>query len=209
VDEKKTMFWLALAVGLWATDILHHIRPEVVAIGIGLALTLPKLGVLGTRAIREVNYLLIVFLGGVLSMGEVLLHTKALDVLGGNTIMAGMTSLLRNSFVGTIVLYWAGFAYHFLLASEFSMLSTSLPVVIRFAQTHGYNPVALAMVWSFAAGGKLFVYQSSVLMLGYSYGYFQTRDLLRVGFFLTVIQGVLLVMLVPFYWPLIGLHWMQ
>jgi di/tricarboxylate transporter len=89
------------------------------------------------------------------------------------------------------------------------MLSTSLPVIIRFAVAHGYNPVALAMAWNFASGGKLFVYQSTVLILGYSYGSFEAKDLMRVGLVLTIVEGLVLFLLVPFYWPLIGLHWLQ
>ncbi len=208
VEEKKTLFWLALAICLWATDKLHHVRPEVVALGVGLVLALPKIGVLGTRAIRQVNFLLILFLGGVLSMGEVLMHTKALDVLS-NAMMAWMSPLLGSVVYSANVLYWTAFAYHFVLASELSMLSTSLPMVVRFAQTHGYNPVAFALVWNFASGGKLFVYQSSVLILGYSYGYFEGKDLLRVGIWLTILEGLLLLVLVPLYWPHIGIHWRQ
>ena len=66
------------------------------------------------------------------------------------------------------MLYWTGFLYHFVLGSELSMLSTSLPVILGYAQSHGFNPTAVAMVWAFSAGGKLFVYQSSVLIQGYA-----------------------------------------
>ena len=107
------------------------------------------------------------------------------------------------------MLYWTAFAYHFVLASELSMLSTSLPVLVNFAVQHGFNPVALAMVWNFASGGKMFVYQSAVLILGYSYGYFQGKDLIRVGLVLTIVEGLILLFLVPFYWPLIGLQWLK
>jgi di/tricarboxylate transporter len=152
--------------------------------------------------------LLIVFTGGALSMSTVLAKTKALDVLT-DKMMQWMTPLIGSSFYSASVLYWSAFLYHFLLSTEVSMLSTSLPVIIRFAVTHGYNPVALAMVWNFASGGKLFVYQSTVLILGYSYGSFEAKDLLRVGLVLTIVEGLVLFLLVPFYWPLIGLHWLQ
>jgi di/tricarboxylate transporter len=61
------------------------------------------------------------------------------------------------------------------------------------------------MIWTFASGGKLFVYQSAVMIVGYSYGYFDSRDMLRVGLALTIIESVLLLLVVPFYWPLIGI----
>ena len=55
------------------------------------------------------------------------------------------------------------------------------------------------------AGGKIFVYQSGVLLVGYSYGYFEAKDLLKVGFILTVIESANLVLLVCLYWPLLGI----
>jgi solute carrier family 13 (sodium-dependent dicarboxylate transporter), member 2/3/5 len=206
VAEKKTLAWLLLAIALWSTDALHGISPAVVAMGIGLAVSLPLIGVLKTKDIRSINFLLIIFLGGALSMGEVLIKTKALDVISG-AMMSWMEPLLSNRFVAASVLYWTGFVYHFALASELSMLSTSLPVLIKFAQTHGYNPVALAMLWNFASGGKLFVYQSSVLVLGYAYGQFDGRDMLKVGLVLTIVEGLIVMFLVPIYWPMIGLQW--
>jgi hypothetical protein len=62
------------------------------------------------------------------------------------------------------------------------------------------------MIWTFAAGGKIFVYQSAVLIVGYSYGYFGARDLFRLGLILTGVESLLLLLLVPYYWPLIGLR---
>ena len=204
--QKKALGWLVLAICLWASDALHGISPAVVAMGIGLAVSLPMIGVLKTQDIRSINFLLIIFLGGALSMGEVLIKTKALDTLTG-VMMSWMEPLLANHFLAGSVLYWTGFLYHFALASELSMISTSLPVIIKFSQTHGFNPVALAMLWNFASGGKLFVYQSSVLVLGYSFGHFEGRDLLKVGAILTLVEGLIVMFLVPFYWPLIGLNW--
>jgi hypothetical protein len=42
------------------------------------------------------------------------------------------------------------------------------------------------MLWTFAGGGKLFMYQNTALILGYSYGFFTAKDLLKVGAVLTV-----------------------
>jgi len=122
-------------------------------------------------------------------------------------MMSWMTPLMGGAYESPSVLYWAGFLYHFVLGSELSMLSTSLPVMLNYAQSHGFNPTAVAMVWAFAAGGKLFMYQSSVLIQGYAYGYFDSRDMFKVGLVLTIIEGIILFFLVPLYWPLIGLSW--
>jgi solute carrier family 13 (sodium-dependent dicarboxylate transporter), member 2/3/5 len=204
--EKRTLALLLLAVALWSTDFIHHIDPAIIALGVGLAVALPGIGILSAKDVRSMNFLLIVFLGAALSMGTVLIHTKALDLLTGN-MMSWMTPLLTGTFQSPSVLYWTGFLYHFALGSELSMLSTSLPVIVNYAQSHALNPVALAMVWAFASGGKLFVYQSSVLVQGLAYGYFTSRDMLKVGLALSVAEGIILLFLVPLYWPLIGLSW--
>ena len=116
------------------------------------------------------------------------------------------TPYLTNLFSTPIVLYWVAFFYHFLLASEISMLGTSIPLVMEFAKAHGMPPLLLGMIWTFAAGGKLFAYQSGVLIVGYSYGYFTAGDLVRIGFWLTIVEFIMLALIVPFYWPLIGIQ---
>ena len=117
-----------------------------------------------------------------------------------------MQPLLGHIVVTTAVMYWTAFLYHFLLASEISMLATSVPLIMELAKSSGFNPLQLGLIWTFAAGGKLFAYQSGVLIVGYSYGYFEARDLIRMGAWLTIIEFVMLMLLVPFYWPLIGIH---
>ena len=132
-------------------------------------------------------------------------YERSLDVLTQG-VFAWMEPFLTNIYNTTAILYWVAFVYHFFLASEISMLGTSIPLVMAFAKQHGFHPLLLGLIWTFSAGGKLFAYQSGVLIVGYSYGYFQPRDLLKMGAWLTVIEFVLLMLLVPFYWPLIGIR---
>ena len=177
----------------------------MIGLGIGFCAVLPGLGVLTVEDLKRVNLLPVFFVASAIGMGEVLNQTKALTLLT-NVMFAWMEPLLSNVFVTTLVLYWTGFVYHFFLASEISMLATSMPLLMNFAKAHGFSPLQLGMIWSFAAGGKIFVYQSAVTTVGYSYGYFEAKNLLRIGFLLTVIESIILLLLVPFYWPLIGIH---
>ena len=194
-----------VAMVLWLTDFIHGISPSIIGLGIGFCAVLPGLGVLTVEDLKRVNLLPVFFVASALGMGEVLNQTKALSLLT-NFVFAWMEPLLSNVFVTTIVLYWTGFVYHFFLASEISKLATSMPLLMNFAKAHNFNPLLLGMIWSFAAGGKIFVYQSAVMMVGYSYGYFEARDLLRIGFCLTVIESIILMLLVAFYWPVIGIR---
>jgi solute carrier family 13 (sodium-dependent dicarboxylate transporter), member 2/3/5 len=202
--EKRAALLMAAAILLWLTDFLHHISPAVVGMGVGLFALIPRVGVLEIEDMKQLNYLPVFFVASAISMGAVLEATHGLGVLT-RFVFGWMQPFMTNIISTTIAMYWTAVVYHFLLASEISMLGTSIPLVMEFAKTHGLNPLQLGMIWTFAAGGKLFAYQSGVLIVGYSYGYFAARDLLRIGAWLTVVEFLVLLVLVPFYWPLIGL----
>ena len=182
---------LAVAILLWLTDFAHRIPSSVVGMGVGLFALLPRVGILDIEDMKRLNYLPVFFVAAAVSMGTVLEATKGLDVLTTH-VFAWMQPYMTNILSTTIVMYWTAFIYHFLLASEISMLGTSIPLVMEFAKAQGVNPLQLGMIWTFAAGGKLFAYQSGVLIVGYSYGYFAARDLVRMGAWLTIVEFLVL-----------------
>jgi len=203
--ETKAAILLGAATLLWVTDFIHHISSAKIGLGIGLAALLPYVGLLGVEDLKKVNFLPVFFVAAALSMAQVLIATKGLDLLT-DIMFAWMQPFMTGNFTSTIVLYWTAFVYHIVLSSDIAMLGTSMPLLMNFAKTHGLNPLTLGMVWVFGSGGKIFVYQSAVLIVGYSFGYFRARDLLRVGLLLTVIEFIAILLIVPFYWPLIGIY---
>src|ERR1700756_628348 len=203
--EKRSLLLMSLAIALWATDVIHHISPAVIGIGVGLLAGVPGLGILELEDLKRLNYLPVFFTATAISMGEVLLRTNALNSMT-TVLFAWMRPWVTNMFSLALVPYWTAFVYHIFLGNEFSMLGTSMPPFLNFAKGAGIHLLPLGLVWAFAAGGKIFVYQSGVMVTGYSYGYFDAKDLLRVGFVLTVVESLVLLVLVPFYWPLIGIR---
>src|SRR5256712_3784242 len=69
VPEKKTLAWLLLAGSLWATHLWDKTDPAVIALGVGLMVALPKIGLLKTKDIQRVNFLLIIFMAGGRALG--------------------------------------------------------------------------------------------------------------------------------------------
>jgi anion transporter len=204
-QEWKAALLIAAAIVLWLTDFIHHISPAVIGIGVGLFALLPHVGILKIDDMRKLNYMPVFFVAAAVSMGTVMETTKAIEVLT-HQVLTWMQPFLGNIVLTTVVMYWTAFFYHFLLASEISMLATSIPLVMDLAKSGGFNPLQLGLIWTFAAGGKLFAYQSGVLIVGYSYGYFDARDLVRMGAWLTIVEFIILLLLVPFWWPLIGIQ---
>jgi anion transporter len=201
-NATKCTVLIAIALTLWLTDSIHGISAAMVAFGIGLAGLLPFIDVLDANDFRKANLLPYFFVAAALGMSEVLRATGGLALLT-NTFLGGMEPLLQNRVVAVPVLYWTAFVYHFFTASEISMLATSLPILMEFSKTHALDPLWIGMVWSFAAGGKLFAYQSAPLVIGYSYGYFRHTDLIKLGAVLTLVEFAALALSAAFYWPLL------
>ena len=202
--EKKSLALMLIAIVFWSTDFIHHIPSSMIGLGIGLLAVLPFLRILGIDDIRKLNFLQLFFVAAAVSMGKVLSASNGLAVLT-NVLFARLEPLLTDPLLSTFAIYWSGFVYHLFLASEISMLGTSTPLLMQFALTHGLNPLKLGMLWVFSAGGKIFVYQSGVLVIGYAYGYFRAKDILRLGLIMSLVDSLLLLAVVPFYWPLIGI----
>ncbi len=203
--EKKAFALMLAAIAFWATDFLHHISPSMIGLGIGLLGVLPFLHILDIEDLKRINFLQLFFVAAAVSMGKVLSATKGLDVLT-NVVFAWMQPVLSHNILSIFVLYWSGFIYHIFLASEISMLGTSTPLLMQFAAAHGLSTLKLGMIWVFSSGGKIFVYQSGVLIIGYAYGYFRSKDILRLGLLMSAVDSVLLLLVVPVYWPLIGIR---
>src|ERR1700692_4666861 len=115
---------VAVEILLWLTDFAHHISSSVIGMGVGLFALLPRVGILDVEDMKRLNYLPVFFVAAAVSMGTVLEQTKGLDVLT-NYVFVGIAPYMTNIFSTTIVIYWTAFFYHFLLASEISMLATS------------------------------------------------------------------------------------
>jgi sodium-dependent dicarboxylate transporter 2/3/5 len=203
--ECKAALLIGVATVLWMSDFIHHISPAKIGLGVGLLTLLPFIGVLKTDDLKSLNYLAMFFVATALSMGTVLGATKGLEAVT-SVVFGWMQPLMTTALASTVVLYWTAFAYHIVLSSDVAMLSTSVPLLMDFAKTHGFNPLMFGMIWTFASAGKIFVYQSAVLIVGYSYGFFTTRDLLRMGLLLTLVEFVAVVLTVTLYWPLIGIQ---
>lgn len=206
--EKKLLGTIVVTLGLWSTDFIHHIDPAIVGLGAGLFLVLPRVGVLDTKAITSINFMVVLFSAGAVSMTHVLAETQALGVFR-NFIAGHLENGLSNAFTSSLTLYWGCVLSHFLFPNNQAFIGASLPLLLAATQDLGYSPAVIGMVWQFAGGGVLFAYQSVIWLIGYSYGYFDSRDLLKVGAVTLVIQSALVAAVVPLYWPLIGLSWVQ
>src|SRR5438270_7525750 len=102
--EKKALVLMLLAIGLWMTDMFHHISPAVIGLGVGFVAVLPRFGVLDMEDLKRLNYLPVFFVAAAVSMGQVLVSTKTLDRLT-NVKFAWLHPLLTDGYSSPPVMH--------------------------------------------------------------------------------------------------------
>ena len=203
--EIKATIIMSLATVLWATDYWHHINASIIGVVAGLFACLPVVGAMKKDDFAKANFPIVVFIGAAMCLGNVMADTEILKTLTA-ALFKWMTPVLHSaSMAAGMLLYWYANLFHLFLANEPSMISATMPALMQFAIKDGFNPLTLGMLWGYAAGGKVFVYQSAVLAVGYAFGYFTTKDLFKFGLAIFFVESFLLLVIVPWYWPLLGL----
>jgi anion transporter len=202
--QKYTIALLVGAIVLWSTDTFHGVNPAVIGLGVALAAFIPGVGILDEKDFRTANFSLIIFVACALTMGNLLVNTEVLSRIAA-FVFSWVEPIIPHEHILAACLYAAANFFHLFLGNEPALLSASLPLVLEFAKAHSLNPEAIGMIWVFAAGGKLFIYQSGVLAVGYAFGAFTTRDLLKLGAALIIVEGLNIAFITPLYWNLMGL----
>jgi len=86
-EEKRLSLVLIAALGLWATDFLHGIRPGWVALGAGLVVVMPRIGVMPATVFNDrIKFGPVFYLGSVLGLGNVISASGLAQWIGSGTL---------------------------------------------------------------------------------------------------------------------------
>jgi sodium-dependent dicarboxylate transporter 2/3/5 len=153
------------------------------------------------RAERHVYWNIVLMYGGAIALGASLDKTGAarwlLDhALGGVTLSPFMT--ITAAALGALILSE--------VMSNAAAVAVVLPLAFTLAAGSGASPVALALAVSFGAGlDFIFPMSSAPNTIIFHSGYLRTSDFIRVGAVMTLVSVIILLAVVRFWWPLIGL----
>jgi len=127
-DARRVAIILAITIALWSTDVIHGIRPGVVAVLSGLACLTPRLGVLKPGdAIDGKKILLLTWIGTVLSLGAVLTESGASSLVShALSELAGVTG--QSPFYGHLAI-----AYLAAALTAIATIGGAVPVMVAAA----------------------------------------------------------------------------
>jgi di/tricarboxylate transporter len=205
-SEKVVLFWIGLAIIVWATDFIHHINPAWVAIACAIVLSLPKIGdVLKPPDWAKVNIGTLFFLTAALGIGVVG------GVTGMNHWVAGVVlphHAPSNIILLALLLTVATIVIHMCLGSVLAVMGIVIPTMLAFTAGSGINPLVITLIvyTSVACHFVLPFHHMNVLVgEGETAGLYTDADTVKLGLPMTlIVLFVTLCVELP-WWKLIGL----
>jgi di/tricarboxylate transporter len=197
--EWRMAVILASALGLWATDFLHHIRPGWIGLAAGLVCLLPRVGLLDIHTFNErVRLASFFYIGAVLGVGALIEASRV-----ATTLFGGLPTALGLEPGAD---FW-NFHVLSMLSTATAMLATSpgqpavlAPMAGELAQATGWSMKTVLMTLAIGFSTVLLPYQVPPVVVGMYAAGVATRDAARIFLWQAAFTVALL-------WPMNWLWW--
>jgi di/tricarboxylate transporter len=196
--NKRKWALLGFAVFI-LISIFHPFNiPLSVAVLLGVLILLAAKAVRTSEVYQMIDFRLIVLIAGMISFGA------AMERSGTDKYLAGMIVNLVGPYGGAAVM--AGFVLLTVaLTQPMSNQAAALvvlPVAMQTAAQLGLNPRTFAVAITYAASCSFLTPLEPACVLIYTPGRYRFFDFVKVGSILTVAVLIVVVLLVPWRWPL-------
>lgn len=150
------------------------------------------------KAHEAIDWRLLILIGGMAAFGTAMTKTGAADWLS-NLIITYMESM------GVLAIMAGFIILTVFLTQPMSNAAAALvvlPIAILTAQNLGVNPKPFAVAVMLSASVSLITPFEPSCILVWGPGKYKFRDFFRAGFFLTIILMTVLLVMIPYFWPL-------
>ena len=199
-DRADKRWWAAGAFVVFLFFSVLHLPqvPLSVAVLLGVLILLGSRAVLLQEVYELIDWRLIVLIAGMISFGT------AMEKTGADQYLADI--IVRNfSAYGNLAVLAGFFALTVALTQPMSNQAAALvvlPIAVKTALTLGLNPRAFAVAVTYAASCSFLSPLEPACVLIYTPGRYRFLDFVKVGSILTVAVFAIVILLVPYFWPL-------
>ena len=205
--EKRTAFWVGLAIILWMTDTVHGIEIGWVTLFIAMCMAMPKVGgILTPASWGGVPLHVLVFLTAAIAIGRVGGATGMNAWIAKTVLPASVPTnpLILAAFITVISIF-----IHMILGSVIAVMGIVIPAMLVFTSSmQGVNPLVPAlMAYTAVASHYVFPFQHLNMLVGQGEdnGMYGQKECIRMGIpYIVVVSIMTCVIEVP-WWKMCGL----
>lgn len=189
--------WAIFAFAVFLLLSITHIVPLPIAVLIGALILLATRTVRPNEIYEMIDWRLIVLIACMMSFGLAMEKTGAdqflADIIVRATGQYGEFAVLSGFFLMTIILTQP-------MSNQAAAL-VMLPIAVKTAVSLGLNPRTFAITVTYAASCSFLTPLEPACVLIYTPGRYRFFDFVKVGSILTVAVFVIVMWLVPIFWP--------
>jgi anion transporter len=201
--EWRLMGILLAALGLWATDFVHGISPGWIALGAGLLVVLPRIGVMPAAAFNDtIKYGPFFYIGAILGLGAVMTHTGTSAALGA-LVLPALALHPGEDFRNFVLLA--------LVASAACLVTTNpaqpglvAPLAQPIAEATGWTLTSALMIAAVGFSNVLMPYTVPPLMVAMQITGIGFREAARYTLALALPSMIILMPLDYLWWRVLG-----
>jgi di/tricarboxylate transporter len=194
--EKKP--WAVVAFAIFLALSITHVVPISIAVLSGVLVLLASKAVRPQEIYEMVEWRLIVLIACMISFGVAMEGTHADQYLADLIVRAtghyGPLAVLSGFFLMTVALTQP-------MSNQAAAL-VMLPIAVKTALLLGLNPRTFAVTVTYAASCSFLTPLEPACVLIYTPGRYRFLDFVKVGSVLTLAVFVVVIWLVPIFWPL-------
>jgi di/tricarboxylate transporter len=199
-ERADKRIWAVLAFVVFLSFSVLHLPqvPLAVAVLFGVLILLASRAVVLQEVYDLIDWRLIVLIAGMISFGTAMEKTHAdqylADIIVNNFSSYGGLAVLAGFFAMTVALTQP-------MSNQAAALVV-LPIAVKTALALGLNPRTFAVAVTYAASCSFLTPLEPACVLIYTPGRYRFLDFVKVGSILTVAVFAIVMLLVPYFWPL-------
>lgn len=201
-QEHKLIIVIAITLGFWLTDSLHHISAAWIGLTAACFLLMPGIGLVDQKSFNKLNIGSIIFVVGILGLGT-LINYSGLGTFVGKQLNIWLPLSTEQSLLSYLTLSITAF-----ITGIFTTLPGVPAVLTPFAEQMSANSgfpletVLMTQVLGFST--ILFPFQSAPLMVGMQIAKVPLKHAAKLCFVLTPITLFILYPLDYLWWAFLG-----
>jgi solute carrier family 13 (sodium-dependent dicarboxylate transporter), member 2/3/5 len=207
--EWRVVAIVAATIALWATSDLHGLGLATVGLTSALMLVLPGISVVSpAKAIRSVDWRMLLFLAATMLLGDALLSSGAAAWITGAMLTASLPRLGANPAGVALLLAAAALLSHLVILSRSARAAVLIPMLALPVAGLGFSPAAVVLLVVIGTGFCQTLRASAKAVTiygGLDRAVFTADDLLRLSAALFPVLICLLLLFALAIWPALGL----
>src|SRR5215213_6738346 len=199
-ERADKRIWAALAFVVFLSFSVVHLPqvPLAVAVLLGVLILLASRAVVLQEVYDLIDWRLIVLIAGMISFGTAMEKTHAdqylADIIVNYFSSYGALAVLAGFFAMTVALTQP-------MSNQAAALVV-LPIAVKTGLALGLNPRTFAVAVTYAASCSFLTPLEPACVLIYTPGRYRFLDFVKVGSILTIAVFAIVMLLVPYFWPL-------